>query len=471
MNRTGLKLLGVNRRAKHTPDVALDALLAGDLSELRMAEYFVDLHGERLKFCKSFGGWLVYDDRRWVRDDDGEVFRLVGTCVKQIADGARRLDDVRCRKLLAFAIQAQKRRVIENIIAIAQNDARVAIGDPNRFDADPQIANFKNGTLNLRTRVLNPHRPADLIAKIAAVPYEPEALCPRWRQFLQEIFRSDVDLIAFVQRAIGYSLSGDTREECLFLLYGHGANGKSTFLRMIQELLGDYRCVASTDTFLSRRPGGASNDLARLNGARFVSAVETTSGAALNEAFVKAVTGRDRLPARYLYCEYFEFMPRFKLWLAVNHKPRVRGTDLGIWRRIRLVPFERTFSGDDCDPDLDTKLRAELPGILSWAVFGYHLWQEQGLGQSAAVRVATADYRAESDVIAQFIRECCVIGPRYTVGSTPLFKAFQQWAEANGERAGTQTDFSTRLSEHGDFGKSQDSNGRIQWRGIGLLEK
>jgi putative DNA primase/helicase len=460
------------RDANATHDEALDALLDAELTELATANYLVDLYGERLRFCKRRGGWLVYDGRRWAEDKDGEIFRLAEGCVKKVAEGARKLDDARCRKALAFAIQAHKRRVMENIIAIARNDARVAIGDPDRFDADRYLLNVKNGTLELRTGTLREHRAADLLTKIVEIPYQSEAQCSRFERFLCEVFSNDEELVAFVQRAIGYSLTGDTSEQCFLILYGNGANGKSTVLRVIGELLGDYATVASTETFVSRRHQGPSNDLARLHGARFVSAVETTEGAALNEGFVKAVTGGDRILARYLFCEHFVFVPQFKLLLAVNHKPQIRGTDEAIWRRVRLVPFERSFTGEGCDQHLIDELAIELPGILAWALRGCLEWQRSGLGQPVAVRTATATYRAESDVIAQFVEECCTIGGQFTVGSTPLFERWQKWCETNGERGNSKKAFASRLKAHGNFdNNSQDGNGRKRWLGIGLLEE
>jgi putative DNA primase/helicase len=279
----------------------------------------------------------------------------------------------------------------------------------------------------------------------------------------------DVALIRFVQKVIGYSLTGSTQEQCLFILYGAGANGKSTLIQTISTLLGDYSRQPPTETLLVQRGDGVRNDLARLQGARFVSAVEVEGGRRLAEVLVKQLTGGDTITARFLYGEHFEFLPMFKLWLAVNHRPIVQGTDHGIWRRIRLLPFTVTIPAAEQDKRLTERLQAELPGILRWAVEGCLAWQQEGLEPPAAVNRATRDYRAEMDVIAAFLQDCCVLGPEREVLAGDLYAEYTDWCTQMGESPVSQKALSTTLRER-DYTPGRRSSGRI-WRGIALKEE
>jgi putative DNA primase/helicase len=285
-----------------------------------------------------------------------------------------------------------------------------------------------------------------------------------WDRLLAE----DAELVRFVQKAVGYSLTGSTEEQCLFMLYGTGANGKSTLLQTVSGLLGDYARQTRTETLLVQRGDGVRNDLARLQGARFVSAVEVEGGRRLAEALVKQLTGGDRIAARFLYGEHFEFRPAFKLWLAVNHRPSVQGTDHAIWRRIRLLPFTVTIPEAEQDKRLMEKLQAELPGILRWAVEGCLVWQQEGLKPPKAVQQAIGEYRAEMDVLAAFIEQCCTLGPQQKVGTSTLYAEYGAWCTEMGETAMTQKALAGTLKERGC------TSGRTKaerfWSGIALRE-
>ena len=260
----------------------------------------------------------------------------------------------------------------------------------------------------------------------------------------------DADLEAFLQRAAGYSLSGSTREQVFFILYGLGLNGKSTFINEMRALLGEYGLQTRTETLLVKRGDSIPNDVARLAGARFVSAVETEGGKKLAESLVKQLTGGDPVPARFLHREYFEFEPSFKLWLAVNHKPRITETDEAIWRRIRLAPFIVTIPESERDPDFGEKLEDELPGVLRWAVEGCMKWQREGLGIPTAVKQATAAYRNESDTVGQFVDQCCELDPRRVrYQRQSCTSAYAKWAEESGERGLRKNDFGSRMMERG----------------------
>jgi putative DNA primase/helicase len=293
------------------------------------------------------------------------------------------------------------------MLARAQAERGVAITH-NALEVDPWRLTVMNGTLDLRTGEMGEHRREDLYTRFVPVEYDPVAECREWLVFLNRVLNGNEELIAFLQRAMGYSLTGSTGEQCLFFLHGSGANGKSTFLEILRALLGDYAVQADFATFLENRNDGPRNDIARLFGARVVTSSEVGEGKKVNESLVKSLTGTDRVAARFLYAEAFEFLPTFKLWLAANHKPVIRGTDTAIWRRIRLVPFTVEIPEGERDPELPNRLRAELPGILAWAVQGCLLWLESGLGVPDQVRAATDAYRRESDILGAFNRRKAV---------------------------------------------------------------
>ena len=261
--------------------------------------------------------------------------------------------------MIGFARRSEANARIKALIDLTESEVTVPIL-PDALDVPPMLLNVENGTVDLRDGTLHEHRRSDLLTKLAPVAYERAARCPRWDQFLRRVLPDD-ELRSFMQRAIGYSLTGDTGEEVAFLLHGTGANGKSKFLETVRSVLGTYSQQAPSDLLLTKRTSGVPSDVARLQGARFVTSVETDEGRQLAEALFKQLTGGDRATARYLYAEFFEFMPVCKLWLATNHKPEIKETSEALWRRIHLVPFAVTIPRPQRDPHLGRKLRAELP--------------------------------------------------------------------------------------------------------------
>ncbi len=376
-------------------------------------------------------------------------------------------DDEKRQKLVKHALSTESEARLRAMINLAQSEPGIPVTEVE-LDADPWLLNVLNGTLDLKTGELRPHLREDLITKLSPVRYDLDATCPTWDKFLQHIMDGDEDRIRFLQKAIGYSLTGSTTEQVLFIFYGNGANGKSTFLITIHSLLGDYARQTPTETLLIKRGNGIPNDVARLKGARFVDAAEAESGKQLAEALVKQLTGGDKIPARFLYGEFFEFDVTFKLFLAVNHKPIIRGNDYAIWRRIRLVPFNVTIPPEEQDKTLSEKLKAELPGILRWAVEGCLLWQKEGLGVPDLVKSATGDYRAEMDVIADFIAECCEVAPGAKTPFKALYKRYTEWCQENQEESIGKKDFGRCLTERGfKTGRNRDL-GRFR-EGIRLL--
>ncbi len=350
------------------------------------------------------------------------------------------------------------------MIAAARTEEGIAV-TPSAFDRDPWLLNVANGTLDLRSGVLRPADRADRLTKLAPVAYDPAARCPTWLTFLDRVLDGKAEVIAFLQRAVGYSLTGDISEHCLFLLFGTGRNGKSTFLETLSATLGDYAMTTPTDTLLVRREGGIPNDLARLPGARLVSASESEAGRNLAEALVKQLTGGDTISARFLQAEFFDFKPSFKLWFRTNHKPTIKGTDDGIWSRIKLIPFTQRIPDSEMDKRLPERLVAELPGILTWAIDGCLAWQREGLGTPTAVAQATAEYRGEMDVLATFLADCCEVGPDHRCTAKELYGAYTRWAEESGERVASQKAFGLRLAERG-FVSARAHGGVRLWAGL-----
>jgi putative DNA primase/helicase len=371
-------------------------------------------------------------------------------------------DDKERKSLVAHARRSESEARLRAAVALAATDQRV-IAHPEVLDHDPMLLNVANGTVHLEFGEILDADPADLITKLAPVEYDHGAEAPTWLDFLERVTNGRQELIEFLQRAVGYSLTGLTNAQVFFVLYGTGANGKSTFIETLRALLGDYGQQTPAETFLERRGESVPNDLARLPGARFVSAVETPEGRRLNETAVKRLTGEDTITARFMRGEWFEFRPVFKCWLATNHRPDVRGTDEAIWRRVRLVPFTVTIPPAERDPDLPAKLRAELPGILRWAVEGCLAWRQDGLGDPEPVTAATAAYRSEMDTLGSFLEECCVLREDVVVKAGDLHEAYTVWS---GDRTLTKKALGLRLAERG-FQPIKRRDGRW-WKGVGL---
>jgi P4 family phage/plasmid primase-like protien len=372
------------------------------------AKRLVQRHGHRLRYCAALGQWFVYCHGRWQSDETGLVVQFAKDTVAAILVDAQGQPDAERERLKKHALKSEHEQRIKAMINLAKTEPGIPVS-PHQFDREAYLLNVANGTLDLRTRELRPHRPEDLITKMAPVRYEAGARCRNFMRFLLQIFGSRRRLIRYLQRALGYSLTGSCREQVFFLCQGEGSNGKSTLLTVIGEMLGgDYATSASADTFVAKHFGdGIPNDLARLRGARFVTAVELEKRA-LDEAKLKWLTGQDKVVARFMRAEFFEFCPQFKIWIACNAKPTISGMGHALWRRIRVIPFDVTFKGKEVDRNLHQKLRAELPGILAWCVRGCLAWQRHGLGRPDMVITATETYRTEMDVVGQFLADASV---------------------------------------------------------------
>jgi putative DNA primase/helicase len=438
-------------------------LLLANHTDLGNAERFEAFAGPRLRYVAIWGSWLCYDGTRWQRDLDGEAVRTARDMLRTLAAAAENVQDEGERdELVRHALESESSGKITALLSLGQALLPVA---PEALDADPDLLNIRNGTLDLRTGELRPHDRRDHLTRMAPVAYDPNAACPQWEAFLARILQGNERLIGFLRRAVGYSLTGHTSEQVLLLMYGVGANGKSTFLETVRALLGDYATQADFTTFLKRDSEGARNDLARLAGTRLVSAVEAEAGKPLAEALVKQLTGGDTITARFLFKEFFDYKPQFKIWLATNHKPTVTGSDHGIWRRLRLVPFTVTIPEAERDQRLGAKLLEELPGILAWAVRGCLEWRAEGLGLPDEVKEATESYREEMDVLGPFLEEVCLVHAEARTTAKELYAAYVAWAEANGEKVRSQKAVAMMLRERG-FENVKGSKGVRGWRGL-----
>jgi putative DNA primase/helicase len=447
-------------------------------------EHFTDLGNARrfagrwrseVRYVTTWEKWLVWATSRWEIDQTKYVDRYAREIIRQMYREAAELDDKATRKdLVQWAMQSESRGKLEAMIALAQAEMPIPMTH-EQLDADPWAFNCANGTIDLRTGQLRSHRREDLLMKRSPVTYHPDAPCPRWLQFLQEIMAGKQDLIDYLQRAAGWSLTGDVSEQCLFFLHGGGANGKSKFLESLLSITADYGMQAIPEFLTVRNNEQHPTERADLFGKRFVSTVELEQGKALAEALVKQLTGGEKVRARRMREDFWEFDPTHKLWLAANHKPVIRGTDHAIWRRIKLVPFTITFVDEPKneneqkkDVTVSAQLQAELPGILRWAVQGCIQWQKNGLDEPKAITEAVDEYRREMNSIGQFLQECCYLPdpPRTDIKtqSSLLHEAYVKWSD---DRI-TPHAFAARLKEMG-YSNKPFRDGRKYWLGIGLV--
>lgn len=450
------------------------------------AEWFVALHGSQWRFCHAWDTWLHWVGSHWERDSQKQAMEAARQTMRAVGHHAVETDN---KELLKHYSRNLNHAPLVRLLAQASTLPGVAI-DPGVLDQHPYLLNCRNGTLDLRTGKLARPEPTQYLTRCLPFDYEEKAQAPRWHKFLWRIMggteplddpdassnaleeRARVDeqatrYIAFLQRAFGYACTGDTSEECLFLLYGTGRNGKSKLLSTMQRLLGPYSKTANMQSFLHTDRETVRNDLADLNACRLVCASETNESARFAEGLVKQLTGGDRIKARFLFEEYFEYTPEFKLFLAFNYKPDIRGMDDAIWARVKLIPFTVRIPDDEQDKHLSEKLAEELPGILAWCVQGALAWQKDGLNTPPEFTHATQEWREESDYLQRFIAECCYVQPEADVQASTLYAHYKQWCDTTGEVVKSQNRFGRDLTSKGFLKKAGTNN--VQWRqGLGL---
>lgn len=425
-------------------------------SDDALALRFSELHADELRYVAGLGKWLKWDGQRWAEDKTLHVFDMVRKTCREAASECT-------EEQKSSALRLTEKKTSAAVEWLIRSDRRHA-ATVEQWDSDPWVLNTPDGIVDLRNGEMRRHNRADYVTKITAAT--PSGDCPLWRRFLDRVTDGDKNLQSFLQRMTGYALTGSTREECLFFLYGLGANGKSKFIGAISGMMGDYAKTAPIETFVVSTGERHPTDLAGLQGARLVSTVETEDGRRWAEAKVKALTGGDRVAARKMRQDFFEYTPQFKLIAAGNHKPGLRSVNEAIRRRFHLVPFNVTIPEAERDLQLADKLREEWPGILQWAVEGCLEWQHDGLNPPAIVQDATNEYLANEDHVVRWMEDCCSLGPRENSKTQILYKNYCAWCEANNERALSSKEFSPELDRKG-YAATHTMYGNVR-NGIGL---
>lgn len=441
-------------------------------TDLGNSERFVKRFGETIKYIPVWNTWLMWTGRRWKPDELNNVNNLAIQTIRHIREEALEMGDKKKQEgLIGHAIKSEAIGKLKAMVLLSESHEDLAL-TADVFDQDPWLLNCQNGTVDLKTGKIRPHDPQDLITQIIPVGLDPTAGCARWVRFVEEVLPT-LDDQEFLKRAVGYSLTGVTDERVLIILYGHGSNGKSVLLEVIRALLGDYGKTADSELLMHKKessPGGASGYMARLRGARFVTTSETEENQKLDENAIKKLVGGDTITARHLYQQEFEFEPTHKLWMATNHKPKVIGVGHGVWRRIRLLPFEQVFP---LDPDLVTELKSELPGILGWALEGCLEWQqEKSLGESENVIRATKEYRTEEDLLGGFITEYCQTNPDFSVLFSDLYLMYDVWARDQNIRSPwSKSVFGKKINERSFKSETRGKSKEVYSTGIQLKKQ
>jgi putative DNA primase/helicase len=445
------------RDTASTPD-----LLTQHFSDYGNSQRVMALHGADLRYCYPFKAFLAWEGRRWAVDDGERARNLSQETILEFARQALAAKNESAAKFAAGCLNSQR---ISNALREAQPHLAIR---PAELDTHPDLLNFANGTLNLKTGQLREHRRGDFITRLVHHDYRPDAECPIFLTFLERITANHPGLMGYLQRAFGYSLTGHTIEKAVFLLHGKGDNGKSTLLTAFLKILEEYGVLLQIDTLMARpESNNTQADLADLRGARFVMTSETEEGARIAEGKLKRITqGMGRIKATRKYENPTEFSESHKLWIDANHLPVVRGTDNAIWNRLHPVPFDITIPKAEQDRELPAKLAAEAEGILAWAVAGAVRWYADGLGKPTDVEQAGNAWRAQSDRLGRFIAECCIAGDFAQAKARALYSAYRKWGEEAGERAITETAFANALQERG-FTKKHTMHGAV-YSGIGL---
>lgn len=401
-------------------------------SDIYNAKVFYQLFKDKIRWCRDYGGWFIYNNKYWQHDNNDTIKRYA---IKAHAHMCGDLEKIKDKKYFTHL----KNSAADNKLNAMLSCSKAYLGSYiEEFDRNDYLFNCQNGVIDLKSGLLFPFAPEHLLTKYADVAYDREAQCPLWDKFLYNIFLGRQDIIDFMQMVIGYSLTASTQEQCLFIFHGRGRNGKSRFLEVLYHLMGTYTMNCPASTFIRKQQTQIPNDIARLKGSRSVTAVENNQNVSFDESIIKHLTGQDRITARYLGKEFFDYIPTFKIFFATNHKPNIRGTDDGIWRRVKLIPFDFQVTDEVDDKKLGEKLRAEMSGILNWAMAGCKKWLEHGLITPEVIKRATNSYKDEEDVIGQFIQDKCVLELN---GILPV------------------RDFSNRLIEHCGFKISQKQIG------------
>ena len=442
-----------------------DTALEYRLHDQGNAERFVKAADNTLAYRVPDGTWMHFNSKHWEHD---EILRHQSIAKKiapfVLTDIPPTMDKEIVQLFNDHSLKCHSRRTIEDAIKLSQSMLAVKA---DVFDKNEYLFNCESGTIDTVTGTLHPHSRSDLITNISPVVFGPKSQCPRWDDFLIEVMGDRFELVQFLCRAAGYSMTASVIEQVMFFLHGDGANGKSVFLNTLQAVLGTYACSIRSELLTIKRNEEHPTGLTDLQGKRFIATIEVADGKKLAEALVKMLTGGDKIRARKMRQDYYEFSPTFKLWLAANHKPEIRGLDHGIWRRILLIPFDVKIPKARQDGELFAKLMKESSGILNWLLCGVADWQKQGLNPPQVVIAATEEYKAESDTLGQFLEESCEIGETYRAPFGALYRRYDEWSNAQNVRPISSKAFGSELTKR-QFGVDKSHGERIR---TGLMLK
>lgn len=452
-------------------DIEVQPLVNWDLSgDDRNAKAFARINRGKFLFVYRAGRWLKWQNARWNWCDLGEEIeaaREVSRTLVKVAAEHFSEDPDKGKRLMREAMTASMLPRLKAMLELAASEPGMGT-TPDKLDAQPELLGVGNGVVNLRFGWIMPNTPELLITQHCDANFDKTAACPLWLKTLDEVFLGDQGTIDAFQILIGLTLTGEAGEELIVFAYGFGANGKSVISNVVSTIVGEYAKSAPPSLLASRRTDDHAprSDVAMLNGARLVSINELPGGMFLDEQVVKQLAGREPISARFLHKEFFSFLPRFTPWVRTNHKPIIKGDDDGIWRRIVMLPFNRSFAPHEQDPALEKKLLAERDGILRWMIEGAKRYYHSGLQLSPTMRREQAQYRAESDMLGEFLQECTIAGPNFKLPDADLFCRWKTWCEANGVQHGSKKSFTLRLGERGHANKS--SNGKRFYLGLKL---
>ena len=440
------------------------------LDDTGNAERMSDMFNEIIRYNYTDKKWMLYDKIKWTYDNSGIIYHLIDKSIEAmqaekewyIQQDIKNGDDDKTLEK-AFDRHYKKSRSNNSKKALEREVQHYVPITPNSLDRHKMLLNSPTGVIDLNDFSMRKATPKDYFTKSVNANFDKSAKCPLWEKFLERIFDGDRDLIRYVQKVIGYSLTGSTSEQCAFFLYGTGRNGKSTFLDVIRELFGDYARNIQPETIMIKNNNGINSDIARLKGARLVTTVEPNEGLRLNEGLLKQLTGGDIITARKLYAEEFEFKAEFKLFMATNHKPIIRGTDLGIWRRVHMIPFTVVIPENEVDRQLTEKLMQELDGIFIWALRGVAMYHKEGLKMPTAVQQAVDEYKKEMDVVSKFLDECTEKAFAQSVKASDLYKIYLQWCDLNTEYKMSNTKFGKEIIQR--YEKIRKTDG---WYYVGI---
>lgn len=452
----------------HDPSVVVcgtDPLPDEPWTELGYAKRLIALYGQRLRYVPAWRRWLVWDGTRWAQDATGQAARWMKATARVLTtDALAIMDKDKRRAALNLARRAESSAGVAGALTLASTEPEIAVS-PDELDADPFLLNCRNGVLDLRTGEHVPHDPALLLTKVTGASYDPEAIGAEFAKFLETV-QPDAEMRSYLARLLGHALEGRVVAHVLPILHGAGANGKGTLINAVLGALGNYADAADPELLTARTFDAHPTGTADLFGLRLAVLHESDQGRRLAEGTVKRLTGGDRVKARRMREDFWHFEPSHTFCMLTNHKPIVTGTDEGIWRRLRLVPFDVVIPSEQRDEELGDRLALERDAVLAWLVAGYREWRLMGLSEPAAARQATDGYRSESDALGRFIEECCATGQPYTAQSSLLFTAWQRWCEREGIQPGTSKAFSTTLQNKG-YDKTHTNAGTL-WKNIGL---